>query len=127
MPCSDIIVRADPTLRAGRRIVRIFKKRTALPNQRSRTPDRCRDRARWQPALSERRQLGWRRRQTPLRGFRECRWFRPPAERRLRQGNYRVERGAVELKAEGVPGYGVSVSETIEKVEPAAPAEGATP
>ena len=50
-----------------------------------------------------------------------------PAERRLREGNYRVERGAVELKAEGVPGYGVSVSETIEKVEPAAPAEGATP
>lgn len=50
-----------------------------------------------------------------------------PAERRLREGNYRVERGAVELKAEGVPGYGVSVSETIEKVEPAPPAEGATP
>ena len=45
-----------------------------------------------------------------------------------RIGNYRVERGAVELKAEGVPGYAVSVSETIEPVEPAAPSDaGATP
>jgi hypothetical protein len=51
-----------------------------------------------------------------------------PAERRLREGNYRVDRGAVEPKAEGVPGYGVSVTETIERVEPAAaPAAGATP
>ena len=52
----------------------------------------------------------------------------PPAERRLREGSYRVERGAVELKAEGLPGYTVSVSETIERVDPpaAAPA-GATP
>lgn len=52
----------------------------------------------------------------------------PPAERRLREGSYRVERGAVELKAEGLPGYTVSVSETIEHVEPPAPgAAGATP
>lgn len=52
----------------------------------------------------------------------------PPAERRLRSGSYRVERGAVELRAEGVPGYTVRVSETIERVEPAAPpAAGATP
>jgi hypothetical protein len=52
----------------------------------------------------------------------------PPAERRLREGSYRVVRGAVELKAEGLPGYTVSVSETIERVDPpaAAPA-GATP
>ena len=52
----------------------------------------------------------------------------PPAERRLREGSYRVERLAVELKAEGFPGYAVSVSETIEQVEPAAPSDaGATP
>jgi hypothetical protein len=52
----------------------------------------------------------------------------PPAERRLREGSYSVERGAVELKAEGFPGYAVSVSETIEQVEPAAPGDaGATP
>jgi hypothetical protein len=52
----------------------------------------------------------------------------PPAERRLREGSYRVERGAVELKAEETPGYGVRVTETIERVEPAAPpTEGTTP
>jgi hypothetical protein len=52
----------------------------------------------------------------------------PPAERRLREGSYRVERGAVELNAEAAAGYGVTVSETIEQVEPAAPgAAGATP
>lgn len=57
-----------------------------------------------------------------------------PAERRLREGSYRVDRGAVEPKAEGVPGYEVSVTETIERVEAApnstsraTPAAGATP
>jgi hypothetical protein len=50
-----------------------------------------------------------------------------PAERRLREGSYRVERGAIQPKAEGVPGYAVSVTETIERVEPtAASAAGAS-
>ncbi|WP_428304737.1 hypothetical protein [Lacipirellula sp.] len=43
-----------------------------------------------------------------------------PAERRLREGNYRVDRGVVEPKAEGMPGFNVTVIETIERVAPAA-------
>lgn len=55
----------------------------------------------------------------------------PLAERRLRSGNYRVDRGVVEPKAEGMPGYNVTVSETLERTDPApvadAAAGGATP
>ncbi|BBO32395.1 hypothetical protein [Lacipirellula parvula] len=42
-----------------------------------------------------------------------------PAERRLREGNYRVDRGVVEPKAEGMPGFNVTVFETVERVAPA--------
>lgn len=55
----------------------------------------------------------------------------PLAERRLRAGNYRVDRGVVEPKADGMPGYSVTVSETLERTEatpaPDAAAAGATP
>jgi hypothetical protein len=39
------------------------------------------------------------------------------AEGRLRAANYRVDRGAVESNSQAVPGYGVSVSDTVERVE----------
>jgi uncharacterized membrane protein YccC len=48
-----------------------------------------------------------------------------PTERRLRDGDYRVDRGVVEPKAEGMPGFNVTVFETIERVAPAAGAESA--
>lgn len=55
----------------------------------------------------------------------------PLAERRLRAGNYRVDRGVVEPKAEGMPGYSVTVAEALERTEattaPTADAAGATP
>lgn len=38
-----------------------------------------------------------------------------PAEQRLRAGNYRVDRGAVDPKAQGVPGYSVKVTATVER------------
>lgn len=48
-----------------------------------------------------------------------------PAERRLREGNYRVDRGVVEPKAEGMPGFNVTVIETIERVASEAAATAA--
>ncbi|HEX6960448.1 MAG TPA: hypothetical protein VF175_01165 [Lacipirellula sp.] len=51
-----------------------------------------------------------------------------PIETRLRAADYRFAREAVDAKAEGaVPGYGVSVVGTLERVEPAPEAEGAQP
>jgi hypothetical protein len=52
----------------------------------------------------------------------------PPIESRLRAADYSVARGAVEVKTEGgVPGYGVSVVGTIERLDPAAAGEGGAP
>jgi hypothetical protein len=48
----------------------------------------------------------------------------PLAESRLRAANYKVDRGPVESNSQAVPGYGVSVSDTIERVEPGAEAGG---
>jgi hypothetical protein len=46
------------------------------------------------------------------------------AEGRLRAANYKVDRGPVESNSQTVPGYGVSVSDTVERVEPGAEAGG---
>jgi hypothetical protein len=48
-----------------------------------------------------------------------------PAESRLRSGNYRVDRGPVEATSKTLPGYSVSVSDTLQHGEAAAPAGGA--
>jgi hypothetical protein len=50
-----------------------------------------------------------------------------PVESRLREGNYRVERGAVEPQTEGVPGYGISAAVVVERVGDSAGAAEATP
>jgi hypothetical protein len=47
-----------------------------------------------------------------------------PAEGRLRSGNYRVDRGPVETNSKTMPGYAVSVSDTIQHAEAPAPAGG---
>jgi hypothetical protein len=41
-----------------------------------------------------------------------------PAEQRLRKGDYLVDRGVVDPKAEGVPGYTVKVTATVERTAP---------
>jgi HAMP domain-containing protein len=48
----------------------------------------------------------------------------PPLETRLRAAGYQADRGAVDPKAEGVPGYGIGVTGTIQRVDPADAAEG---
>ncbi|MCC6491429.1 MAG: hypothetical protein IT424_00220, partial [Pirellulales bacterium] len=51
----------------------------------------------------------------------------PSAETRLRAANYRVDRGPVEVGAEGFPGYTVSVTGVLQRAEAAQSAEGASP
>lgn len=46
-----------------------------------------------------------------------------PAEQRLRAGDYFVDRGVVDPKAQGVPGYTVKVTASVERIE-SAEAEG---
>jgi uncharacterized membrane protein YccC len=51
----------------------------------------------------------------------------PAAESRLRAAQYRVDRGPVQPGAEGVPGYEVSVSGIVQRIDQPPPAEGAAP
>ena len=50
-----------------------------------------------------------------------------PVEGRLRQANYRVDRGPVEVDDKAVPGYSVTVSEVVERLDSPAAAPRATP
>jgi hypothetical protein len=64
------------------------------------------------------------KRQLTLEGVVKTSEAYPLAESRLRAANYKVDRGPVEANSQAVPGYSVSVSDTVERVEPGAEAGG---